>query len=421
MIPSLPRRLALALLLCLALVAGASADPFSVATYADLCKVGTGADGWFLNASYVQTADIQCPAGENFPRVGLNPGTPFAGTYDGNGYEIRDLNMNYPDSQTGMFITLGATGKLYDIVLVDAIVSSLSPCGALVGVSSGLISGCHVSGTITGSDIAGGLVGTVLAGDLICCTSTCTILCEERGGGLIGCLSGGTVYTCSATGNVSGHANLGGLIGDMSHVSDLYSSGMVSHSSATGSVSGLESSSPGYHVGGLVGRMTGGTLETSYATGNVGAGTYVGGLVGSAYGEMGTIRNCYATGDALAVVTAPPPPWVGGLLGNCDGSVIACYSTGQVSAPNAVGTFATYCGGLIGEIHGSATASYWDIETSGRATSAAGTGKTTAEMKTLATFADWDIATPIDYTDEVWYLVPGEDYPRLAWEGVPTV
>ena len=71
-------------------------------------------------------------------------------------------------------------------------------------------------------------------------------------------------------------------------------------------------------------------------------------------------------------------------------------------------------GGLV-------TSSYWDLEASGYTTSAAGTGKTTAELQALATFANWSIATPATYTDEVWYLVPGEDYPRLAWEGVPSV
>jgi hypothetical protein len=94
------RQLALALLLSLALVAGAAADPFEVATYADLCKVGTGADGWTLEPIYPDR-DIQCPAGSNFPRIGQNPGTPFTGTYDGAGYVIRDLQMNYADFHTG--------------------------------------------------------------------------------------------------------------------------------------------------------------------------------------------------------------------------------------------------------------------------------------------------------------------------------
>jgi hypothetical protein len=42
-------------------------------------------------------------------------------------------------------------------------------------------------------------------------------------------------------------------------------------------------------------------------------------------------------------------------------------------------------------------------------------------MQTLATFADWDIADPLTYTEETWYIEPGKDYPHLAWEGVPPV
>ncbi|HKM24918.1 MAG TPA: PKD domain-containing protein, partial [Corynebacterium sp.] len=99
------------------------------------------------------------------------------------------------------------------------------------------------------------------------------------------------------------------------------------------------------------------------------------------------------------------------------------YSTGSVSAPVLP---AEVVGGLIGQIKDDtgavATAAYWDTETSGQAASAGGAvGKTTAEMKTIATFAGWNIATPAEYTDEVWYIVEGGDYPRLAWEGVPSV
>jgi len=105
-----------------------------------------------------------------------------------------------------------------------------------------------------------------------------------------------------------------------------------------------------------------------------------------------------------------------------DGHIKNVYSAGRVEAPNLP---AEYAGGLIGNIdYGTgvvATAAYWDTETSGQATSAGGaTGKTTAELQTLATFAEaWSIATPAAYTDEVWYLVEGADYPRLAWQGLP--
>ena len=70
-------------------------DTFNVATYADLCKVGTGADGWTLDADYIQTADIQCPVGVSFTPIGEND--PFIGSYDGRGYVIRDLYINRPD------------------------------------------------------------------------------------------------------------------------------------------------------------------------------------------------------------------------------------------------------------------------------------------------------------------------------------
>jgi hypothetical protein len=67
--------------------------------------------------------------------------------------------------------------------------------------------------------------------------------------------------------------------------------------------------------------------------------------------------------------------------------------------------------------------SFWDIETSGQSTSAGGTGKTTAEMKNLATFAGavWDIVA-VDHGETnpayTWNIVDGETYPFLGWQSV---
>ena len=55
---------------------------------------------------------------------------------------------------------------------------------------------------------------------------------------------------------------------------------------------------------------------------------------------------------------------------------------------------------------------FWEIETSDMATSAGGTGKTTAEMQTAITFisAGWDFSTPI------WKMsCEGMSYPKLSW------
>jgi hypothetical protein len=79
-------------------------------------------------------------------------------------------------------------------------------------------------------------------------------------------------------------------------------------------------------------------------------------------------------------------------------------------------------GGLVGADSGIVSNSFWDIEISGQSTSAAGMGKTTAEMKNITTFsgAGWNIiavANPgtrnLAYT---WNIVDGETYPFLSWQ-----
>jgi hypothetical protein len=95
--------------------------------------------------------------------------------------------------------------------------------------------------------------------------------------------------------------------------------------------------------------------------------------------------------------------------------VEACYSTGSVTGSKNVG-------GLVGELKNQATVGgFWDTQSSGQATSAGGTGKTTAEMKNIATFteAGWNIiAVGLDETDSVyiWNIVNGVTYPFLSWE-----
>jgi hypothetical protein len=75
----------------------------------------------------------------------------------------------------------------------------------------------------------------------------------------------------------------------------------------------------------------------------------------------------------------------------------------------------------VGENPGTANNSFWNIETSGQATSAGGTGKTTTQMKNIATFsgAGWNIiAVTSGETNPAyaWNIVDGVTYPFLSWE-----
>ncbi|WP_117625022.1 GLUG motif-containing protein, partial [Sedimentisphaera salicampi] len=154
------------------------------------------------------------------------------------------------------------------------------------------------------------------------------------------------------------------------------------------------------YLGGLCGWNREGTIENCYATGSVSGGINsdtLGGLCGRNYG--GSIENCYATGS---VSGGGDSEYLGGLCGrNVDATITNCYATGSVSGDERLG-------GLCGGNGGSILSCFWDTETTGIDTSAGGRPKTTAQMKSAATFAGWN--------DGSWAIDEGNDYPRLAWE-----
>jgi hypothetical protein len=166
-----------------------------------------------------------------------------------------------------------------------------------------------------------------------------------------------------------------------------------------------------YCIGGLVGGSSG-PITNCASSASVVGDDRVGGLVG----WTSTLTNSYAAGSVFG------NEFVGGLAGGC-GSITTCYSRGHV-------TGTTNTGGLVGECRESIANSFWDIETSGllnmcgkQGDDAAGcddsNGKSTAEMQTAATFleAGWDFINETENsTKDIWWILEGQDYPRLWWE-----
>ena len=188
-----------------------------------------------------------------------------------------------------------------------------------------------------------------------------------------------TVTNCYSTGKVHGFDHVGGLLGQ------IYDT-VVEYSFSSVDVSGTNS------IGGLIGQHWSGSIAMCYATSNVTGTQLVGGLVAQNL-DKAHIINSYATGSVNGTIL------VGGLTGqNKDGSeIINSYSTGKVTGGSDTG-------GLVGRNEGSTiNNSYWDHETSGQASSAGGTGKTSAEMKQKSTFADWDF-------ENVWNITAGINY-----------
>jgi len=165
--------------------------------------------------------------------------------------------------------------------------------------------------------------------------------------------------------------------------------GTITNCCSTGEVSGR------MYVSGLVG-FDYGAIVSCCSTGSVSGNYSVGGLAG---GNSGTITSCYSTCSVTGEY------FVGGLVGDHVGVVTSCYSTGSILGTGG------QVGGLVGRNYGTVRASFWDTQSSGQSTSAGGTPKTTAEMKTKTTFTDagWDFVN-------IWDICEGTNYPRLRWQ-----
>ncbi|GAI34386.1 unnamed protein product, partial [marine sediment metagenome] len=245
---------------------------------------------------------------------------------------------------------------------------------------------CSIVGQTNVGCLAGG--GSFGPGEIARCSSTGMVTGAWQVGGLMGSVGVTTIEHCWSTCTVTGAGySTGGLLGYVSNtdVKDCYATGSVTNNGSFDS------------IGGLIGGLAHGPILRSFATGEVSAPNCdrVGGLVGGVniYQEADFIQDCYARGATTG------NDCVAGLIGYIyRGNVDNCYSTGLVTGNTKVG-------GLIGWRRtpiltpDDCTDCFWDTETSSTGTSDGGTGKTTAQMKTEATFTDagWDF-------DDVWYI-----------------
>jgi hypothetical protein len=174
----------------------------------------------------------------------------------------------------------------------------------------------------------------------------------------------------------------------------------------------------GHSIGGLVGYNLSDVTQC-FSTGTVNGNTSVGGLIGinsnssAKTQEKTVIKDCYSTANSTGQNR------VGGLVGyRLGGRIVNCYAVGKV-----MGDVRT--GGLLGISTGGSYdifSSFWDIETSGFEGYSVGKGKTTTEMQTTGTFleAGWDFVDETENgTEDIWWILQGQDYPRLWWELIP--
>jgi filamentous hemagglutinin family protein len=351
--------------------------------------------------------------------------------------------------------------------------NSESDAGGLVGLNqnSGSITSSYATGNVNGAGCVGGLVGHNKTSATVSLSyATGIVTASKNAGGLVG-QNWSTISESYSTGSVTGTGNgVGGFVGiNSGTISGSHAAGSAQAYTNVGGFAGVNSGTlsedyatgytrgTGYTVGGLVGSNTG-SIISSHANGDVRSTyQYTGGLVGENYGP---ISNSYATGSITAG-NYNAQSWAGGLVGLNENSIASSFATGFVSGAGYLGglvgvnrgsgnvsnSYATgtvsgsyniaglvgansstisnsfsisrvvatgTTGGLVAANSGTVTNSYWNTETSGKSTSAGGTGRTTSAMKAQSNFVDWNFTS-------TWAIAEGISYPYLQSQGQPSI
>ena len=221
----------------------------------------------------------------------------------GDGYAIRDLWINRPDTTYVGLFAIASGSVIESVGIENARIVGLRSVGALAGeLGLGVIQNAWVSGAVTGKENVGGLVGDSANSRIIESRSLATVTGEEHIGGLIGSSIIGGVASSWSTGPVRGGINVGGLIG-------FHSGTSINRNWSIAAVTGKE------NVGGLIGNIvSGGTVALNWSAGSARGDFGIGGLIG---------RNRHAeVENNWSVASASGEQFVGGLLGRVENSII---------------------------------------------------------------------------------------------------
>ena len=328
--------------------------------------------GFISENNYLLTEDIDLTTKPNFY-------IPFfAGSFNGDNYEITGLNVNIPEN-----CNIGLFGYTYEATIEALGVTNINVngncyTGGLAGYNSYTqISDCYVTGIVTGGDYwIGGLTGvndsSIITGSYSLC-------------------------------DVSGFYGVGGISGQDFDTP-------ITHCYSSGNVNGELT------AGGLVGQNLGSVISECYSECNVVGEEKIGGLAGENF--LSILNNCYSKGSVSGYLE------VGGIAGyNAnEANIFNCYAVGNVDGD-------IYYGGIVGYNTTLASVSdcIWNIETTGQETGVGYNfngyftdllGLTTTEMLMMSTYTDigWDFwGESINGDEDIWGIEEdiNEGYPYI--------
>ena len=368
---------------------GTKADPWQVADYEDLKKVGE--TPYTMNGHYRLVADIDANASntETFPDEassikGFKPigmflpsvyvamdsaakkwSTPFSGPFNGAGHKISNLMIyNFAEPTTGFFSQLDSTARLDSLTLKSYFFKGIYS-GGVAGINRGIINEVHVDtdtldfvnsaggfvsenyGTITNSSFSGTIAGAYVGGiayDNFGTISKCNVVLKNgdfpRKPTMYGGIANnnkGTISDCKASGEIDGSINLGGIASVNTGTVERCSSSVDIYGAGSLQMPGINVKNA-FALGGLI-AVDSGKVYNSHASGNiVSKQSNVGGFIGVAFGE---VSGCSASGKVKTLA------YSGAFVGINRGKIDSSFATGKTVGSAYLGGFAGYNYGEI--------------------------------------------------------------------------
>ena len=267
----------------------------------------------------------------------------FTGTFDGNGYKIKDLYIN---NSTNFWVGLfgKSAGKITNVNLENIDYQSTDKgvyVGGILGenVFGGSISNVQVSGKIavnndSKSPYVGGIVGSngfnTIGGGTAVAGATRSVVKNAL-----------SKVDITVTGSCT-QANVGGIAGKNNYYikSDDTEVGFIENVRNEGSINVDINQS---YVGGIIGTNIGGVQQAGNI-GTVKGKWYTGGIIGS---NDGSENNGFINNDLFNGGTVSGTRYVGGIIGqNMGGKFSDLGNTGSISGTD--NTAGLYVGGIIG-------------------------------------------------------------------------
>lgn len=292
---------------------GSAESPYKIGSVAELLfmrdKTNSSDEdaGSYRSASYVLTANLDMADEADWEPISKT--SSFGGTFDGNGYAIKNLKFGTSGACSEMSgVDMGLFGvvkygkilnlKVENVGFYGFNTSEYQIGGIAGSLRAGVVDNCVVSGTLM-TEQSNGVICSIggIAGRINTPNETVSTL-------IVNSFSDITINVVS-TASTAERIHVGGIAGNVSGSTNSTVNSKIVNSYAVAAIS-IDASTRECYAGGIAGQLTGTDINilisNCYASGDVyvkSANGSVSGIIGRSNAGTATVKNCIALNNSI--------------------------------------------------------------------------------------------------------------------------